>query len=90
MPPERIYRIDIDDAVCVRSRVCCPGGCAAAPSILDLPDNDAVPVCKVPRSAWHEEQIRDAVLGCPVGAISVIYQTYRLTCRGAEPLEQGE
>jgi hypothetical protein len=56
--------------------------------MLEDPHNDSIPLMRAPRASWHELEIRDAIRGCPVGAISVMYETYRLTADGVEPLTE--
>ncbi len=80
---ERIQLIDIDSSECIRCYACCDGGCAGAPSIFVQPNlADSIPALRCPRDGWVEEEVLDAVFGCPTMAISVTYQTYQLTGEG--------
>lgn len=88
LPTERIQRIEIDDKSCAMIRACCPGGCGGmgAPSVFVHTD-EGVPAIRL-REDWVENELMDALLACPTEAISVVYETFRLTADGPVPLDE--
>jgi ferredoxin len=67
---DRRFRIEADRSLCVSSRSCS----AALPSVFGLGDDDKVTVIDPDGTSSHAtlDDIVEAAISCPVGAISVV------------------